>query len=138
MKCVKGHTFDDTGTNCPDCNYDSGYEAAGLENKQKLEALEARHENLRSRADEEVGKLREEAHVRDLQNGSLKAMLNDIRGMVLGARTVHEISDLAARIYRRIEGPDEDAEKREGEKCQGGCGKTVDPQGWCGEPCLPF
>lgn len=22
--------------------------------------------------------------------------------------------------------------------CEGGCGKELDMQGWCGEPCLPF
>jgi hypothetical protein len=24
MKCPKGHSFDDTGTNCPDCAYERG------------------------------------------------------------------------------------------------------------------
>lgn len=78
--------------------------------------------NLRALADEVPGLVNEVRRL-NLQVGEVTAhrdrlrdLLNDIRGMILGARTVHEISELASRIMRRIEGPDEDAEKPDDEK----------------------
>jgi uncharacterized membrane-anchored protein len=31
MKCVNGHSFDDSGSNCPDCAYEAGYRDGAAE-----------------------------------------------------------------------------------------------------------